>query len=48
MVIVKIKGGFASQIGKLNFGLAVAQKLNTNLGLEIEDFVKGYFRPLML
>lgn len=48
MVIVKIMGGFASQIGKLNFGLAVAQKLNTNLGLEIEDFVKGYFRPLML
>ncbi|WP_293839478.1 alpha-1,2-fucosyltransferase [uncultured Phascolarctobacterium sp.] len=48
MIIVKIMGGFASQIGKLNFGLAVSQKLKTNLGLEIEDFVKGYFRPLML
>lgn len=48
MVIVRILGGFASQIGKYNFGLAISRMLNTELALDISDYINGYFRPLML
>ena len=48
MVIIRILGGFASQVGKYNFGLVVSKMLNTDLALDISDYLTGYFRPLML
>ena len=46
MVIIKILGGLASQIGKYSFGYGIAKGLNTELVLDISDYLNGYFPEL--
>lgn len=47
-VIVKILGGFASQLGKYSLGYEIAKKRNDKLVLDLSDYIQGYFRPFML
>lgn len=48
MVIVKILGGFASQLRHYGVGYLLAKSKNTDLYLDLSDYVEGYFRPFML
>ena len=48
MIIIKIMGGFASQLNKYIFGYNIAEFLGAELGLDISDYYRGYFRPLSL
>lgn len=48
MIIMKIVGGFTSQLSKYMLGYSVAKLMNTELVLHIGDFTGGYFRPFML
>ena len=48
MIIVKIMGGFASQVYKFFFGAKLAECLQTELVLDVSDYYDGYFRPYTL
>lgn len=48
MVIVKILGGFASQLRHYGVGYLLAQSKHTELFIDLSDYVEGYFRPFML
>ncbi len=48
MIIVKIMGGFASQLNKFVLGIQLAQYLNTDLAIDIREYFDGYFRPYSL
>lgn len=48
MIIVKILGGFASQFNKYAWTKKLADALETELCLDISEYVQGYFRPFML
>lgn len=48
MIIVKILGGFASQLRHYGVGYLLAQSKHTELFLDLSDYVEGYFRPFML
>lgn len=48
MVIIKIMGGFASQVYKFFLGAKLAEYLQTELVLDISDYYDGYFRPYSL
>lgn len=48
MVIVRILGGFASQLGKYCWGYSLAQMLQTEFAIDISEYLEGYFRPLMI
>lgn len=48
MVIVKILGGFASQLEKYIFAYKIAQEKRTELVLDVSEYLNGYFRPFML
>lgn len=48
MIVIKIMGGFASQLKKFIMGYSLAKYKKTELGLDISDYAKGYFRPYQL
>lgn len=48
MIIIKIMGGFASQVYKFFFGAKMAEYLHTELILDVSDYYDGYFRPYSL
>ena len=48
MIIVKIMGGFASQLNKFVLGIQLAQYLKTDLAIDIREYFDGYFRPYSL
>lgn len=48
MVIVRIFGGFASQLQKYSLGLNIADVKKTELCLDLSDYMNGYFRPFVL
>lgn len=48
MIIIKIMGGFASQVYKFLLGAKLAEHLQTELMLDISDYYDGYFRPYNL
>ena len=48
MIIIKIMGGFASQVYKFFWGAKLAEYLQTELILDISDYYDGYFRPYNL
>lgn len=48
MIIVKILGGFASQLGKYLWAKLVAEDMQRELVLDISEYYDGYFRPFML
>ena len=48
MIIIKIMGGFASQLKKFIMGYSLAKYKKTELILDLSDYAKGYFRPYQL
>lgn len=48
MIIVRIVGGFASQLQKYNFGWELSRAKNTELCLDLSEYMNGYFRPFVL
>lgn len=48
MIIIKIMGGFASQVYKFFLGAKLAEYLHTELLLDVSDYYDGYFRPYNL
>ncbi len=48
MIIMKIVGGFASQLSKYALGYSIAEYLNLELVLDLSDYYCGYFRPYSL
>lgn len=48
MILIKIMGGFASQLNKYILGYQVAHKLGTELAIDVRDYFSGYFRPYAL
>ena len=48
MIIVRIAGGFASQLQKYNFGWKLSKTKNTELCLDLSEYMNGYFRPFVL
>lgn len=48
MIIMKIMGGFASQIYKLILGVKFAEVKRTELILDVSEYYDGYFRPYCL
>lgn len=48
MLIIKIMGGFASQVYKFFLGAKLAEYLQTELVLDVSDYYDGYFRPYNL
>lgn len=48
MVIIRIIGGLGSQIRLFTLGYLLAQRFETDLYLDIDEYVNGYFRPFLL
>ena len=48
MILMRIQGGFASQLIKYVLGYAVSTICNTDYAIDIHDYVEGYFRPFVL
>ena len=48
MIVLKVLGGFASQIGKFAYAYTLANEKGVELVLDISEYLDGYFRPLML
>lgn len=48
MIVIKIMGGFASQVYKFLLGAKLADYLQTELILDVSDYYDGYFRPYHL
>ena len=48
MIIIKIMGGFASQVYKFILGAKIADAKKMKLVLDISDYYDGYFRPYCL
>lgn len=48
MIIIKIMGGFASQVYKFILGAKIADVKHMRLVLDVSDYYDGYFRPYCL
>lgn len=48
MIIMKIMGGFSSQVNKYILGYNLAKILKKELVLDLSDYFDGYFRPYSL
>lgn len=48
MIIIKMLGGFASQLRQFNIAYSLSKELGTKVGLDLSDYDKGYFRPYVL
>lgn len=48
MILMKIMGGFASQLCKFILGYNLAQMHNLRYMLDLSDYAEGYYRPYVL
>lgn len=48
MILVKIMGGFASQLNKFIFGYSLADFCHTEFAIDLSDYTEGYFRNYCL
>lgn len=48
MIIIRMLGGFASQLRQYNIAFEISKAVGTDFGVDLCDYDNGYFRPYVL